>query len=1211
MAHHLLDRAEAQARHDLAQLLGCVQHEVHHVLRLAREALPQARVLRGDTHGAGVLLAVALHEAAKRDERRRAEAKLLGTQEARDRDVAAVHELRVGLDHHAGAQAVQKQRLLRLGKAKLQGKSRMVDGVARRRSRAAVRAGDQDLVRTALRDASRDRANSGLAHELDGDHRVRVRVLQVEDELRQVLDGVDVVVGRGRDQADAGRGVPDLRDPRPDLLAGEVSPLAGLRALGHLDLDLLCAPQVAARHAKARGRDLLDRGVRGVAVRQRRLADGVLAALARVGLAAQAVHRDGERLVRLLADGAVGHGRAREALHDLARRLDLVDRHGTGRQGHEGEKVGEHDGAAGPVQRGAVLLEQVVAALADGALQQVDDLGGQHVLLAAQRAPLRDAGTCQLVGRRALALRLALVVAALALALDVVHGKAAHRARSAVEAVPHDLRGKADDLEDLRGVVALHRRDAHLGHNGHDAGGECLVVVLDARLRVDLDAAVRGHLADELVREVRVDRGRAVAHEARVVVRRHGVAGLDHDVAAHAQAAPDEVAVHGAEREERRHGHLPVRDAIGEHDDVHALAHRGLNLVVQAVERLGERVLSPVAVERRDEAAATEAHHVNVQDAVELVLSEDGGLQPDEAAAAALVLEQVSVVAEVQDGRRDEVLAKRVDGRVRDLGKQLVEVVKERAGAPGQHGERHVRAHGGAGALARDGHGANGLLDVVEVVSVARQADRQRRLRVSGLALLVALGRGREVVHAQRLLRNPVAIGLLARKRILKLVVPHDATLVGVDEEHLAGAERACLDDVLRLDVARAGLGREDEAVVARDVVARGAQAVAVERRAHVVAVGVRDGGGAVPRLGQHGLVCAERTTLLGELGVLVPRLGQQHRDRTRQRAAVHHEELEHVVEHRGVGALAPDDGHDLLQLRAHHGRVQLRLACADAVHVAAQRVDLAVVDDVAVGVRALPARRRVRGVARVHERDGRLGPGVAEVAIERAQLRRHEHALVHDGVGAHGAHVERLARKRALLLGHLLDNAARHVQLALEVLAGGSRLGPAQERLHDVRTAAVCRVAQVVRVDGHLAPEQQGHALLRAAVLEHAARVAVALRVLREEQHGDAVVALCGQDVPLALRLPAEQAMRDLEQHAGAVARVLLQALAAAVLQVHEHRERVVQHRVRALAAKARQRADAACVVLVLRSVQPLGLVSLPVAARPRHLGGLLGIMA
>ena len=149
------------------------------------------------------------------------------------------------------------------------------------------------------------------------------------------------------------------------------------------------------------------------------------------------------------------------------------------------------------------------------------------------------------------------------------------------------------------------------------------------------------------------------------------------------------------------------------------------------------------------------------------------------------------------------------------------------------------------------------------------------------------------------------------------------------------------------------------------------------------------------------------------------------------------------------------------------------------------------------------------------------------------------------------------------------------------------------------------------MRVDRHLAPEQQGHALLGASVLEHAARVAVALGVLREEQHGDAVVALGRQDVPLALRLPAEQAVRDLEQHAGAVARVLLQPLAAAVLQVHEHRKRIVEHGVRALAAKARQRADAACVVLVLRSVQPLGRVSLPVAARPRHLGGLLGIMA
>ena len=106
MADHLVDGAEAQARHDLAQLLGNKEHKVLNVLGLAAEAATQAAVLRGDAGGAGILLAVALHEAAHGDERHGRKAKLLGTQQAGDGNIGAVHELAVGLEHHARAQAV-------------------------------------------------------------------------------------------------------------------------------------------------------------------------------------------------------------------------------------------------------------------------------------------------------------------------------------------------------------------------------------------------------------------------------------------------------------------------------------------------------------------------------------------------------------------------------------------------------------------------------------------------------------------------------------------------------------------------------------------------------------------------------------------------------------------------------------------------------------------------------------------------------------------------------------------------------------------------------------------------------------------------------------------------------------------------------------------------------------------------------------------------
>ena len=57
----------------------------------------------------------------------------------------------------------------------------------------------------------------------------------------------------------------------------------------------------------------------------------VFAALAGVGLAADAVHGDGQRLVRFLGNGAERHGAGGEALDDLRGRLDFFERHRLGR----------------------------------------------------------------------------------------------------------------------------------------------------------------------------------------------------------------------------------------------------------------------------------------------------------------------------------------------------------------------------------------------------------------------------------------------------------------------------------------------------------------------------------------------------------------------------------------------------------------------------------------------------------------------------------------------------------------------------------------------------------------------------------------------------------------------------------------------------------------------------------------------------------------
>ncbi len=89
-AGHFAELAEAERRHDLAQLLGHEEEVVDHMLGLAGEALAQHRILRRHADRARIQMAFAHHDAAGRDQRRGGEAELVGAEQGADGDVAPV-----------------------------------------------------------------------------------------------------------------------------------------------------------------------------------------------------------------------------------------------------------------------------------------------------------------------------------------------------------------------------------------------------------------------------------------------------------------------------------------------------------------------------------------------------------------------------------------------------------------------------------------------------------------------------------------------------------------------------------------------------------------------------------------------------------------------------------------------------------------------------------------------------------------------------------------------------------------------------------------------------------------------------------------------------------------------------------------------------------------------------------------------------------------
>ncbi len=258
----------------------------------------------------------------------------------------------------------------------------MLDAREGRRAGAAVEARDQDHVGAGLGHAGGDGADASLGDQFHAHASLGVDHLQVEDQLREILDAVDVVVGRGRDQGHARRRVPRLGDHGVDFVTGQLAAFAGLCSLRDLDLELVGVDQVVRRHAEATAGDLFDPALLAVAAGEAQIALLAFAAFAGVAASADAVHRDGQVLVGLGADAAKAHGAGGKAPHDVAGGLDLGERDPSlGRD--QVPEPPQRDGSAGLlVDPIGVLTVALQVFVSDRALERRDDLGVPEVALA-------------------------------------------------------------------------------------------------------------------------------------------------------------------------------------------------------------------------------------------------------------------------------------------------------------------------------------------------------------------------------------------------------------------------------------------------------------------------------------------------------------------------------------------------------------------------------------------------------------------------------------------------------------------------------------------------------------------------------------------------------------------------------------------------------------------------------------------------------------
>ena len=1167
-AHQFVHRTRTQLGHDAAQLLRDEEHEALHVFRLSGKLFAQLGVLGGNAEGAGAQMAHAHHTAAHGDQRRGGKAEFLRAQQQGDGHVMAAHQLAVGFQGHTLAQTVAAEYLMGLGQTDFPGQARVMHAAHGRGARAALAAGDQYALGARLCDAAGDGAHAAGGYQLYGHAGVFIGALQIIDQLRQILDGVNIVVRRRRNQRDPLRGAAGTGDFLGNLAPRQMSALAGLCALRHLDLNFFCGLQVIPGHAEATGGHLLDGRIELGAV-----ALGKLAALAAVGFAAEVVHGLRHALVCLLGDGAIGHGAGLEALDNAFGALHLIELDALAAIVAE---IQQRTNGAGTIifHHLGVAVEQSGIVVPYSLLKGVNDLGAVEVLL--RVVALAQTMTTDAVQRFAAGERIGkgLIVMPAVVCVDAAQIRAAQIAGGIGEVGVHQGSVQTDGLEQLCALVGLQRGNTHLGRDLQHTEGERLIVIGNGRLFALVNLAAPAQTGNALMRQIGVHRAHAVGNQHGHLMYIAGFATLQQHGYRGAFLFTHQMLLQRGNGQQRGYGHVRfIQTAVGQNDDVRALLIRMIAGVEQGMQRRLKALCLGIEQAQRAHVERGMAHTAN---ALELLGRQYRRIQLDHHAVFGAGGEQVAVIADVDRLIRLHFFTDGVDGRVGHLGKALLEIGKQRRMRLGERGHGFVRAHGYDGLRAVLRHGQYHIVDILMGIAEG--------LAQAG-ALFIGHGVGGRYAAGQILQAHnavhPLVVGLHGRKAGFDFLAAQQRARGEIGHQNAAGGQPPALDDAWRFLLQRAGLGGEDQPSVIGEGATQRTQAVPVQGCANHIAIAVKDGGRAIPGL-HHGGIVAVHIPPGRVLLLALPGLGKQHHASQRQGHTVHIQKFQGVVQHLGIGTAGNNHRKYALHIIAQHGGTHGFLAGVHAVEIAAYGVDFTIVQQHPLRMGLRPAGESVGGKAGMNHRNLRCVALAVQIIVEGAQLGDQHHALVHDGAAGEGADVG---------IGLLFfKESAQNVELAVEFNAVRQILRTGNKALADAGHGSACACPQQLRMAGNIPPRDYAKLQRCGKIIKDAADVFHGDFIVRKKEHADGIVVGIAE-LNAVLPCPGgKQFVGQLGQDPYAVAGCAQCVAAGAVSEALYNRQRIAHRAVGSSSAQINHRANAAGFMLHLGIVQRIG---------------------
>ena len=195
--HKLFQGTHAQLGHPLPGLFGHEAEEIHRHFHRALEVLfTEVVVLCSHTGRAVIQVTDTQVFTTQRNHRGGTETEALGTKDRAFYHVQTCFQAAISLQANLATQVIGSQRLLGFGKPQLPGRTGVADRRQRARRCTAIVPGHRDQVGVRLSHTCGNRTDAGLRDQLHRHQSLRIDLFEIENQLGQILDGIDIVMRR-------------------------------------------------------------------------------------------------------------------------------------------------------------------------------------------------------------------------------------------------------------------------------------------------------------------------------------------------------------------------------------------------------------------------------------------------------------------------------------------------------------------------------------------------------------------------------------------------------------------------------------------------------------------------------------------------------------------------------------------------------------------------------------------------------------------------------------------------------------------------------------------------------------------------------------------------------------------------------------------------------------------------------------------------------